>query len=290
MRSGTSGRLPSNRRAAQLVCRKVSRLLFASILVFCTTAVLADDRIRQVQEELRKRHLYFGDIDGRENAELHNALRRYQARKGFTASGEVDSDTAASLGLAATVTVATTSIMLPDEPVLKSDFARELPPQRRQELESETENTTGASPPPPAESPAPADNLTPERVTKFVEDYLRDGESNDPAAQNKYYAFPLRYMNDGVQDAAYVQDDATKQIRHWPRRRFMLAGPVNFFSTGEPGQAHVEFTYAFEEARHHKAIAKGQARQRWTVRAQGDEMKITQIDEEIVRPSIAARH
>jgi len=72
----------------------------------CAGSVLAEDRVRQVQEELRKRHLYFGDIDGRDNTELHSALKRYQARKGFTISGDIDPDTAASLGLAHVVIVA----------------------------------------------------------------------------------------------------------------------------------------------------------------------------------------
>jgi hypothetical protein len=262
----------------------VSRLLLACILVFSTGQLNADDRVRQVQEELRKRHLYFGDIDGRDNAELQNALRRYQQRKGFSVTGAVDSDTAASLGLAAAVNVAVANVMLPDEPVLKSEFARELTSEQRQALEREAERESGGSPPPPAESPPAADSLTPDRVTHLVENYLRDGENNDPAAQTKYYAFPLRYMSDGVvKDPGFVERDARKQITKWPHRKFILAGPVRFFSTGEPGEARVEFNYAFEEARTDSQMAKGEARQNWTVRANGDAMKITQIDEEILR-------
>ena len=36
----------------------------------------------QVQEELRKRHLFFRDIDGRPSLEYAIALKRYQARQG----------------------------------------------------------------------------------------------------------------------------------------------------------------------------------------------------------------
>jgi hypothetical protein len=184
--------------------------------------------------------------------------------------------------VATTVTFLATNTTLPDEPVLRSDFARDLPPDRRRALESETDENT-ASPAPPAESPPPGDNFTPERVTRFVENYLHDGEINDPAAQTKYYALPVRYMHDGMQSSEFIERDAGKQIRKWPRRRFILSGPVSFFSSGKPGEARVEFTYAFEEARNDNAMAKGEARQHWTVRAEGEEMKITQIDEEIVR-------
>lgn len=263
----------------------MSRLLLACILLFSANSLIADDRIRQVQEELRKRHLYFGDIDGRDNAELQSAVRRYQQRKGFNATGAVDRDTAASLGLAMTVTVAAASTTLPDEPVLRGDFARELPAHQRSALEGESEDESGSgSPAPPAESPPPTDSLTPERVTQFVESYLRDGELNDPAAQTKYYAFPLRYMDDGVvKDPGWVERDARRQIAKWPERKFVLAGPVTLLGTGHPGEARVEFTYAFQEARNDSRIAKGEARQHWTIRADGDQLKIAQIDEQIVR-------
>lgn len=261
----------------------MARLFLACILLFSAGRLLADDRVRQVQEELRKRHLYFGDIDGRDNAELRNALKRYQQRKGFTVTGDVDSDTAASLGLPKIVAVASTSPSLPDEPVLRSEFARELTPGERLALERQAEEANAASPPPPAEAPPPAENFAPERVTQFVESYLRDGELNEPAAQNKYYAFPLRYMTDGVRDEAYVERDADKQIRSWPQRKFMLSSPVAISSTGTPSEARVEFTYAFEERKDSGRVAKGEARQHWTVRAEGDQLKITSIDEERAR-------
>lgn len=281
--SGGSGPLPSNRRLVQLVCRQVARAFLACILLVCAGQLQADDRVRQVQEALRKRHLYFGDIDGRDTAELQNALKRYQQRKGLTVTGDVDTDTAASLGVSNTVAVAAANT-LPDEPVLAHHFARELTSAQRIAFEQQSEDVAAASSPaPPAESPAPADNLTPERVTQVVETYLHDGERNDPKAQTKYYMFPLRYMEDGVQDASWIERDQARQIRHWPNRKFMLAGPVKFFSTGQPGEAHVEFTYAFEEARNDSHVARGKARQNWTVRADGDQMKITQIDEDIVR-------
>lgn len=260
----------------------MSRLFLACILLFFANHLVADDRIRQVQEELRKRHLYFGDIDGRDNVELQSAVRRYQERKGFNATGEVDQDTAASLGVAVNVAIAAVGAVLPDEPVLKGDFARDLPPQERRALESEGD-TANSSPAPPAESPPPADNFSPERVTQFVESYLRDGEINNPAAQTKYYAFPLRYMTDGVRNAAFVEHDAANQIRAWPQRKFILSSPVKLSSTGKQDEARVEFTYAFEEAKNESRIAKGEARQNWTIRADGDQLKITQIDEEIAR-------
>ena len=59
-------------------------------LFFCNPAVRADEQTRRAQEELRKRNLYFGDINGQMNRELTEALKRYQTRKGFNSSLTAD--------------------------------------------------------------------------------------------------------------------------------------------------------------------------------------------------------
>jgi peptidoglycan hydrolase-like protein with peptidoglycan-binding domain len=80
----------------------------------------ADETVRQVQEELRKRNLYFGNIDGQTSPVLIDALKRYQTRKGFAVTGKVDPDTATSLHVQAAPATATAT--MPDMPVLKSDW------------------------------------------------------------------------------------------------------------------------------------------------------------------------
>ncbi len=255
-------------------------LLVLGLVLVLVPRLLADDQTRQVQEELRKRHLYFGDINGLPNTELESALKRYQARKGFAVTGRIDGDTASSLGIAATLTEVASNPPLPNEPILRNDFARELSPEQRQQLEEQRQHDDdafGNNPPPPAESPPPVDELTRQRVTQLVQDYLRAGESNDPAAQSTYYAFPLDYMHDGLQTAAYVERDASRQIRKWPRRKFMLSGPVTCVASPRDGELIVDFNYAYEEVG--DRTARGQVHQQWRVRADGDGLKITKIDE-----------
>ena len=126
------------------------------VLLIATPGTLqADEKVRQVQEELRKRNLYFGNIDGQESPELAGALKRYQKRKGFAVTGSVNEETATSLHVQA-ATVAST-VALPDGPVLKSDTARALPESQRLALQREAEEKPDLtpSPAPPAESPAP---------------------------------------------------------------------------------------------------------------------------------------
>src|SRR3954453_12751458 len=99
----------------------MKRLLSLCLATFLPLLSLAraDETVRQVQEELRKRNLYFGNIDGKASPALTDALKRYQIRKGFAVSGAVDSDTATSLHIRSTTTTA--AVALPDVPILKSD-------------------------------------------------------------------------------------------------------------------------------------------------------------------------
>ncbi|HEX8898717.1 MAG TPA: peptidoglycan-binding domain-containing protein, partial [Chthoniobacterales bacterium] len=160
------------------------------VLLALPNVARADETVRQVQEELRKRNLYFGNIDGQSSAVLTAALKRYQARQGFTVTGKVDRDTATSLHVETTAVASVSP--LPDVPVLKSDTASALPESQRLALQREAEENPDItpSPPPPAESPAPGQDLTPERITQFVQDYLRDAETSDVQKQVNYYAFP----------------------------------------------------------------------------------------------------
>lgn len=264
------------------------RLLSIVLLVALPLCGLAraDETVRQIQEELRKRNLYFGNIDGQTNPLLVTALKRYQARKGFAVTGKPDTNTATSLHVQ-TVRV-TASAPLPDVPVLKSDTESALPESQRLALQREAEEKPDLtpSPPPPAESPAAGQDLTPERVTKFIEDYLRDGEGPDIASQVKYYAFPVRYFDHGTVTEQFVAKDTSNYVKRWPERKYTLTGPVNFFASGSEGETNVEFTIAFDlrsNGRKTKNKATGKTRNWWTLRGSGEDLKIVAIREERVR-------
>lgn len=257
-------------------------------LLATAIAVQADETIRQVQEELRKRNLYFGDVDGRTSPELAGALKRYQSRKGFAVTGTVDNETTVSLQIKTSSVSANKPESWPDVPVLKSDKARAIPEPQRIALEKAAEENLDSSPSPvpPAESPAPEQNLTPERVTKFVENYLHDAETGDVAAQVKYYAFPIAYFDHGFVDEQFVAKDTRDYVKRWPERKYTLIAPVSFFASGKEGETTVEFTIAFtlqSKARKEKNTASGRTRNFWTIRPEGDDLKIIAVREQRVR-------
>jgi hypothetical protein len=266
------------------MCR-IPVCLFA-LLIAMSGTLRADETVRQVQEELRKRNLYFGNIDGEESPELAGALKRYQKRKGFADTGKVDQETASSLHIQAEKLASTEA--LPDGPVLKSDTASALPESQRLALQREAEEKPdlAPSPPPPAESPGPGEDLNPQQVTKLVEDYLRDAETQDVPAQVKYFAFPVQYFDHGVVSEKFVADDTRNYVKRWPTRKYTLTEPVSFFASDSEGETNIEFTIAFQlqnTARKDKNRATGRTKNWWTVRAEGGDLKIVAIREQRVR-------
>jgi hypothetical protein len=77
----------------------LTSLLVLSASLLLPNEVFADEQVRRVQEELRKRHLFYAEPNGEKGAALTVALKHYQAKKGFAPTGLIDPGTLASLGL-----------------------------------------------------------------------------------------------------------------------------------------------------------------------------------------------
>jgi peptidoglycan hydrolase-like protein with peptidoglycan-binding domain len=251
------------------------------LLLWTPLPAFGDEQVRQVQEELRRRNLYFGDVDGQTTPDLAGALKRYQARKGFPVTGQIDELTAASLNLRG---MGASSKAWPEGPVLKSDAARELSDSERAALQTQAEENPDLvpTPAPPAESPAPSQNLSPERVGKLVEEYLRDAEGNDIAAQTSYFAYPVDYFDHGPKGAQWVEKDVLNYLKRWPERKYLLTEPVTFVASGNEDETIVEFPIAFT-VRNGQKVANGRTKNIWTIRPEGNDLKIIGIREQRLR-------
>jgi hypothetical protein len=123
-------------------------------------------------------------------------------------------------------------------------------------------------------------------VNKFVQDYLRDAETDDVAAQLKYYAFPVRYFDHGAVSEQFVTKDTSNYLKRWSERKYTLTGPVNFFASGKEGETELDFTIAFElrsAARTTKNRVMGRTKNWWSIQANGDELKIVAVREARLR-------
>ncbi|HEY5037181.1 MAG TPA: peptidoglycan-binding domain-containing protein [Chthoniobacterales bacterium] len=260
------------------------RKALPALLLVAVTAghCQANDSIRRAQEELRRRNLFFGDVDGKPSPELTAAVRVYQSHKGFEPTGQLDQVTARSLDIETTHGSANEpAAKWPDVPVLKSDAARELPPQKQAEMEKAAVTNINASPTPeiPAEAPSGPQNLDPAIVTNFVKDYLRDNERNDLETQLKYYAYPVDYFTHGEVGEKFVARDNRNYMQRWPDRQYTLTAPVKFAAGPRGGETVVEFPIAFHVRNKTREVA-GKTRNYWTIRPEDGALKIIAIREE----------
>ena len=290
--------------------RLIRCLLTGLLLVVSgTPPVRADEIMRSVQEELRKRNLYFGEVDGLLSPQVAAALRRYQQRKGFQATGEADAVTLRSLSLplpssiAAVPTIsppahleaapaATTLLPValasstpwPDLPVLHSDEARVNPTPSDGEVAVANPDPTPKPKPPPASATAqrwPSQEV----VRGFVEAFLAKGESNTPGAQGDYFADHVDYFDEGVVDQRFINKDTDKYNSRWPNRHFTLDSPLTVEGPpdGSPDKFVVNFRCKFNVRKPGHDV-KGAADESYTLQRTGPEsLRIVAIKEERVR-------
>ena len=277
-------------------------------------AVSDPQHIRAVQEELRKRNLFFGDIDGIVTPQLTHALKKYQARKGFAPTGAIDPTTTASLQVLSPATPAigngqTAVASQPSDtpgtvPVGATEIDKVNAPKTVRAAESISASDAASSseataelvahargeaawadlpvnPEPPAEAPTPPDLITADRINRFVETYLADGETDDIGLQVWFYSFPVRYFNHGLVNQDFVVKDTQAYVKRWPQRNYTIVGPITFNTSGPPGETQVEFTIDYT-VRNKSGAKSGRTRNFWTLRTTGDEMKIIAIREQHV--------
>ena len=251
----------------------------AAVLAIWLPYVRADEPTRRAQEELRKRNLYFGDVDGKMKPELVDALKRYQGRKGFDVTGQLDEATANSLDISLGNSNGGAQSW-PDVPVLKSDAARGLSPAQQSALQTNTNVSSEPSPTPPPMTPrATTASLSAEEVTQLVQNYLRDAATDNVDLQVGYYAFPVDYFDHGRVDRHFVVRDTRNYVKRWPQRKYMLTEPVKVLSSGQPAETQLEFTIAFEVRNKNHAV-RGKTRNFWTLRPEAGNLRIVALNEQ----------
>lgn len=280
----------------------LTRAALALLLAGGTAPAHGDEVTRRVQEELRRRQIYFGEIDGLLSQEVAKALRRFQKRKGHPATGTIDDATRASLGIAPErPEPAEKEPSLPDVPVLKSDAARALSEADRGFLEKlegsepppiaeppEEDFAIPPAPPRPAEPPAPtagraAADAPDEQgaALAFIRAYLAAAARDDIKAEMAFYGDRIAYFDHGVVGRAFIEKDVRNYRARWPQRKYeplaMHAAP------GEaPGEVEVRFTlrYEVQGAR----LVPGRTKNVFRVRRTDEGLKLIAMRERRARP------
>ena len=79
----------------------MNRKIFVTALIFLAawSVAWADSTTESAQQKLKDGGFYYGDINGKQDADTTAAIRRYQIRNGLQITGELNAETLRSLGL-----------------------------------------------------------------------------------------------------------------------------------------------------------------------------------------------
>jgi hypothetical protein len=242
-----------------------------SIFLFCALAIggvaLADEETRQVQEELRKRHLFFKDIDGRPTRDYALALKHYQERMGFAQTGVADDVTLYSLGIGEPPSPAEGVGNLPDVPVLKSDAS--VP-------------ETNKSPPPTPTKAQNASDVAKADIHAFLRRYFDACQSANPEDELTFYAERVDYYDHGTVDRPYIKNELAVYDQRWPNRKYTLGDSLRVVRNGNNTVATIRVN--FEVANNgHDRKASGRADNTFNLAKRGDSLEIVSIKEARVR-------
>lgn len=278
------------------------------VLLLGAGAVRAQGDLRSVQEELRRRSLYFGDVNGRDSAELQEATKRYQKRKGFTATGKPDRETLKSLGLVprSTNEPAPQELVWPAEPVLPSDekinpvaVAKALNAEtgiapaavvskemaQRSSLQKKRAATANIAPPAPApvtggKRTSPA--IAPTDLSRFVGDYFAAMMSNDIKRQVKFYADNVDYYRNGKIDRRIIEQTLRRYQARWPNRRYTIGSGIHYGPINSRGEIVMTFPVSFSLNDGRRTV-KGQTQNRLSISAATLDPRIASISEQRIR-------
>lgn len=247
-------------------------IVCAALAVFCATVAQADEGLRQVQEELRKRNLFYGNIDGRESSALTAALKAYQQRKGFTQTGQADSTTLRSMS----ITISDDDPSLPNVPVLRGDLGV---------MEGGDRDAASliAMPEPVKGPPATLDEMR-----AFLREYLAACETPVATDDLDYYAPRVEYFHHGAVTRGYIRNQLVAYNQQWPERQYTLTEPVTVKQKGD--KTVVQFRLAFALRNHEQnRAASGQTKNTYTLARRPDmSWEILAQKEERVRPATTA--
>jgi peptidoglycan hydrolase-like protein with peptidoglycan-binding domain len=93
--------MKSSRQQASKMGFPMNRRFLVTAFVFLVSlpATWADPAIESAQQKLKDSGFYYGEINGKKDADTTAAIRRYQIRNGLQITGELNAETQHSLGL-----------------------------------------------------------------------------------------------------------------------------------------------------------------------------------------------
>lgn len=254
-------------REARTSMRQKAFFVFLVCMLANWSGARADEETRQVQEELRKRHLFFRDIDGKPSADYALAIKHYQQRMGFAQTGIADDFTLYSLGIGDATPPAEGATNLPDMPVLKSDAGVPETKSTRRPVLTKAEN---------------ARNASKEEIRNFLRRYFDASQSRNPDEELAFYADRVEYYDHGAVEKSYIRNELTVYDQRWPSRKYTVGDSLRVNRTGNNTVARTRV--AFQVANNERnRKASGRIDVSFNLSKRGDSLQIISVKEARVR-------
>lgn len=288
----------------------IKPLLLCVFLAAGLRTIFADEPVRSMQEELRRRNIYFGDVDGRRTPEFEEAVKRYQKRKGLATTGPDDRETLRSLKLVGREPgeAPPRELQWPDEPVLKSDAKIDVVQEAERIadetgvapasvapvlLAAPTKKQAGTQPrklvsrrtgaPRATGGSAGGDQqFTPKELLAFISGYLHAISHQDLQDELRFYADRVEYFHNGPVDRRIVERTLRDYYKHWPKRTFALGTPVSYRPDPTRGEIVISFQVNFTLKRNRTSV-RGRTDNLVVINAATADPRIVRIQERRIR-------
>lgn len=269
---------------------KRSILFCLAFSLLAAASLLADDNVRAAQSKLKQDGFYFGEVNGVYDSATAAAVSRYQIRNGLQISGQLNAETAKSLGIAPTAAAA-------PAPTSGSDTWRRLRKADQQFLANQKASGAAAidkrtSSPLPAVPPAPGSNapaengyqtftLSRERLRDYVAAFVLAGLDPQVGAELEFFADRVDYYGDGTVGRDKIRADLQRYNHRWPQRQFWLDGEVNVEPQAD-SRLRVTFPLRFQLQNGAKQ-SSGRIMKRLLLEVTADDLQIVAVTESKLR-------
>jgi peptidoglycan hydrolase-like protein with peptidoglycan-binding domain len=266
----------------------MKRLLLSLLaLTICGIAsASADENVRAAQARLKEGGFYFNEPTGTYDTETAAAVSRYQIRNGLQITGQLDSATSKSLGIAAVTANAPAPrsgsdswrrLRKTDERFLSRMNERVKPTAGPRARPQATPPTAVPAPEQPPDSDYQTFTLSRERLRDYVGAFVLAGLDAQVGAELEFFADRVNYYGEGVVSRDKIRRDLLSYNEKWPQRRFWLAGDVQV----EPQpDSRIRVTFPLRyELRNGGKRASGKIRKTLLLEVTVDDLQIVSVNE-----------
>ncbi|MDQ6859880.1 MAG: peptidoglycan-binding protein [Verrucomicrobiota bacterium] len=257
-------------------------LLLVCAIVCSVASAAVNENIRSAQAKLKESGFYFGEVNGATGTDFSAALTRYQIRNGLQITGTLNAETSKALGVHAEAAAPAKDKAAAAPPSdtwrrLRKEDAR-VPAAREAAAPRTAQPDTSGGPPAVLEPIGDGQvKLKKERLRDYVAAFVLAGLDPQVGAELEFFSDRVRYYNEGEIGREKIRADLASYDRHWPQRRFWLAGDLDVGMQPD-SRVRVSFPLRYDLANGAKHKS-GRVRKTLLLEIRGEDLEIVAVDE-----------